>query len=682
MIDLSFFNSAKMAVVFILMLSSTTLEAQQNENDKFYDLIKAIGEHFGGAFNDAEKALELTLNGTNAFLEGLQRFATRVIVRKDENGEFECISSKEVSKKPAFKAAIKAIFGENVRNLLKTFIVPKQSESVKLSGDQLYKIKTIFGEKSDKKAQDLLNGLSVKFSDKQLLNLLFSFATRLEALVHGKNSDGTLKEKQENSKDKIQLFLAVPKCFPEKELSIFNYWIEIIEMKTKNSQKPIYGVAIYKEKYDEFKNEFMKERAFELSRENYEILQQLNDQNFSIYETKNLLRDIFNMGYSPRRIPSRKMPEIFNNLLNQISSVFYFNREWDNKPNTCEYGMIFQNISESLMKMMSDKMIDPKLHLDSQDLKIQECVQKDVLESSKKFDNDNEEVKIIFLKSVHYELAINFEFNQRKDVYDRAEDLLSDWVDDWALPYHDILQLPEELYLKRNAFYLLHKIKHFTSNTNREAISIIEALIGKEHIHQFNLLSLFDEMKWLVKKTILEEEAKLWRAKEEINMRQLESDINYLKNNPKSIGEKKYQTVVGIICTIKQHGKKIEMLKPEITDYQNSENQNKLNYSLLQIQQYREHFGPELWEQTKESCNHLKFKQIKMEEEKPVLAETLSDLYFEIDEIWKNFCWNGIEEIVKYYLSIPLMQLKEQARSLAKTFGKMLENVKEHYANK
>uniref|UniRef100_A0A183CFE2 Uncharacterized protein n=1 Tax=Globodera pallida TaxID=36090 RepID=A0A183CFE2_GLOPA len=68
------------------------------------------------------------------------------------------------------------------------------------------------------------------------------------------------------------------------------------------------------------------------------------------------------------------------------------------------------------MKMMSDKMIDPKLHLDSQDLKIQECVQKDILESSKKFNNDNEEVKIIFLKSVHYELAINFEFNQQKEL--------------------------------------------------------------------------------------------------------------------------------------------------------------------------------------------------------------------------------------------------------------------------
>uniref|UniRef100_A0A914H5M4 Uncharacterized protein n=1 Tax=Globodera rostochiensis TaxID=31243 RepID=A0A914H5M4_GLORO len=66
-----------MAVVFILMLSSATLKAQQN--NKFFDLMTAIGEHFGGEFNDAEKALELNLNGTNSFLEELHSFATNKI---------------------------------------------------------------------------------------------------------------------------------------------------------------------------------------------------------------------------------------------------------------------------------------------------------------------------------------------------------------------------------------------------------------------------------------------------------------------------------------------------------------------------------------------------------------------------------------------------------------------------
>uniref|UniRef100_A0A914H668 Uncharacterized protein n=1 Tax=Globodera rostochiensis TaxID=31243 RepID=A0A914H668_GLORO len=331
MIDLSFFYSAKIAVVFILVLSLATLEAQGNENDKFYDLMATIGEHFGGEFNDAKKALELDLNGANAFLEGLHSFATHKIV------------------------------------------------------------------------EDLVKELSVKFSDEQLFNLLFSLAARLEALVHGKNIDGTLKEKEENPKEKIQTFLAVPKCFQESELRIFDYWIEIIEMKTKNSQKPIYGVAIFKEKYGIHKSEYSKERAFKLSRENYEILKQLNDQKFSIYESTKLLIEAFKWG---------------------------------------------------LMKM-SDKGIVPELHLDSEDKKIREYVQKDVEESCKKF--ENEEVKIIFLNNVRYDLAINFEFNQRKDVLDRVEDLLSKWVDGlWG-------KLSEESYLKENASQMLRKIEHFTS---------------------------------------------------------------------------------------------------------------------------------------------------------------------------------------------------------------------------
>uniref|UniRef100_A0A914H5L9 Uncharacterized protein n=1 Tax=Globodera rostochiensis TaxID=31243 RepID=A0A914H5L9_GLORO len=66
-----------MVIVFILMISSATLEAQQN--DKFYDLMTTIGEFFGGEFNGTEKALELDLNGTNSFLKELHTFATHKI---------------------------------------------------------------------------------------------------------------------------------------------------------------------------------------------------------------------------------------------------------------------------------------------------------------------------------------------------------------------------------------------------------------------------------------------------------------------------------------------------------------------------------------------------------------------------------------------------------------------------
>uniref|UniRef100_A0A914H5W0 Secreted protein n=1 Tax=Globodera rostochiensis TaxID=31243 RepID=A0A914H5W0_GLORO len=117
-----------MAVVFfILMISSATLEAQRNENDKFFDLMTAIGEDFGGEFHEAEKALELDLNATNSFLERLHKFAIRELVTKVKNGEFAC---KEATENSAFKEAIKTILGQNMRNLLKAIVVPKQSKTM------------------------------------------------------------------------------------------------------------------------------------------------------------------------------------------------------------------------------------------------------------------------------------------------------------------------------------------------------------------------------------------------------------------------------------------------------------------------------------------------------------------------------------------------------------------------
>uniref|UniRef100_A0A183C8H0 DUF4760 domain-containing protein n=1 Tax=Globodera pallida TaxID=36090 RepID=A0A183C8H0_GLOPA len=96
--DLCFFYLAKMVVVFILMLSLATLKAQRNENDKFFDLMTAIGEDFGGEFNDTEKVLKLDLNGANSFLERLHRFATLAIYKEKYNAE-----KSEESKEKAFE---------------------------------------------------------------------------------------------------------------------------------------------------------------------------------------------------------------------------------------------------------------------------------------------------------------------------------------------------------------------------------------------------------------------------------------------------------------------------------------------------------------------------------------------------------------------------------------------------
>uniref|UniRef100_A0A914IBE6 Uncharacterized protein n=1 Tax=Globodera rostochiensis TaxID=31243 RepID=A0A914IBE6_GLORO len=117
----------------------------------------------------------------------------------------------------------------------------------------------------------------------QLFELFFSFAARLEAIVHGKNIDGTIEESRENPKDKIRAFLAVPNCLNVQEwankFSIFDYWMEIKEINSKESQKmPVIGVAIYKELFNEARSRLQK---------NYKMLKSLNEQKFSIYEERN-----------------------------------------------------------------------------------------------------------------------------------------------------------------------------------------------------------------------------------------------------------------------------------------------------------------------------------------------------------------------------------------------------------
>uniref|UniRef100_A0A914HY76 Uncharacterized protein n=1 Tax=Globodera rostochiensis TaxID=31243 RepID=A0A914HY76_GLORO len=99
--------------------------------------------------------------------------------------------------------------------------------------------------------------------------------------------------------------------------------------------------------------------------------------------------------------------------------------------------------------MMSNKGIDPELHFISQDKEIQEYVQKDVEENCKKF--DDEEAKIIFLNNVRYDLAINFEFNQRKDVYERVEHLLilTEQARTLAITFGKMLENVKEYYAQK-----------------------------------------------------------------------------------------------------------------------------------------------------------------------------------------------------------------------------------------
>uniref|UniRef100_A0A914H4V1 Uncharacterized protein n=1 Tax=Globodera rostochiensis TaxID=31243 RepID=A0A914H4V1_GLORO len=456
--DLNCFYSAKMVFVFILMLSLATLEAQRNENDKFFDLMTAIGEHLGGEFNDTEKALELDLNEyvQKDVEENCKKFENeeaKIIFLN--NVHYELAINFEFNQRKDIYDRANDLLSDWVGNdvtMLRLNLLPLSEEAyLKKNALQMLRfalmnnlcffylakmvvvfilmlsLATLEAQRNENdKFFDLMTAigehLGGEFNDTE---------KALEALVHGKNIDGTLKEKEENPKDKIQTFLAVPKCFQESELKIFDYWIEIIEMKTKNSQKPIFGVAIYKEKYGLNKSEDSKEKAFRLSRENYKILK-----------------------------------------------------------------------------------------------------------------HENEEAQIIFLNNVHHELAINFEYNQRKDIYGRAKKLLSDWRG----------HLSEELYLEKNASQILHKIKNLTSEKkHRESISIIEALIGNEHFNQFNLGALFDEIKWLVEVAIPEEEANIAEKMKKKNTKQLENDIKFMKPNLKEQARTLAKTFEKMLQNVKEH---------------------------------------------------------------------------------------------------------------------------------
>uniref|UniRef100_A0A914HM43 Uncharacterized protein n=1 Tax=Globodera rostochiensis TaxID=31243 RepID=A0A914HM43_GLORO len=119
-------------------------------------------------------------------------------------------------------------------------------------------------------------------------NLLSSFATRLGALAYGKNSDGTFGKN--GKKDKIQAFLAVSKCFISHHewanKSIFDLWMEIKMVNFEKIKKPVAGIEIYKNIND-------KER--QISQDNYNVLKQMNERKFSIYETTNILLKIANL---------------------------------------------------------------------------------------------------------------------------------------------------------------------------------------------------------------------------------------------------------------------------------------------------------------------------------------------------------------------------------------------------
>uniref|UniRef100_A0A914ICS8 VWFA domain-containing protein n=1 Tax=Globodera rostochiensis TaxID=31243 RepID=A0A914ICS8_GLORO len=335
-------------------------------------------------------------------------------------------------------------------------------------------------EEIAKKEDDLEEFLEVNL-EAQLFELFFSFAARLEAIVHGKNIDGTIEKSQKNPRDKIRAFLAVPNCFnvPEwaNKFSIFDNWMEIKVINSK-SQIPAIGVEIFRKRDG-------NEEAKRISQENYKMLQRLNEQKFSIYESTKLLRHIYDRIEQKHSTTDEvKMPTIFKDLVSEIRYKWRkeSNSDYRNYIDGCEFAKLFQNVSANFMNM---KGIDVTLHMDKLDSKIQDYVKRDFekhCEIIKRIDRTVEETKIALLNNVRYDLVINFKFNAWKDVRDRAEDLLGN--------LSTMEPTKEDTCIIENEITMTY---YFTSKeTNRERISKIEALKAKEN-DRFDLMGLFDK---------------------------------------------------------------------------------------------------------------------------------------------------------------------------------------------
>ncbi|KAI3412036.1 hypothetical protein GPALN_002088 [Globodera pallida] len=457
---------------------------QKENHNKFYDFVAIFVKHFGrNSFkNDNEESIEFDLNGAKSFLEKVYNSATNQIE------EYECLPNKL-----NFETVIRAILDQNLnekaKNLLKEFyVLPKNAEK---EGDFKHFLED--------------------YVEVQLFNLLFSFAARLEAIVHGKNIDGTIEESRENSKDKIRAFLAVPNCFNATEwankFSIFDYWMEIKDLNPNKSQKmPVIGVAIFRKIKE-------NEKAKSISRGNYKMLKSLNEYKFSIYESTKLLRQTYDAIDQFHYTSSYLIiPEIITNLINQIGSEIDFKRAnrdyvytcYVSEITGCEYVKLFQNVSANFMKMQNVPLLMDGLEM------IQGWVKMDFEKFCKiieRIDRKVEETKIALLNNVRYDLVIDFKFNAWKDVHDLTEDLLGEWTREKLSK--------ETTFAGGNEKFMIEQINHFTTlNRARELISKIEALKVNKN-DGFDLMGLFNELDKFARKFIEEEMANLEKAKKD-----------------------------------------------------------------------------------------------------------------------------------------------------------------------
>ncbi|KAL3096739.1 hypothetical protein niasHT_027097 [Heterodera trifolii] len=336
----------------------------------------------------------------------------------------------------------------------------------------------------------------------QLFNLLFSFAVRLEAIVHGKKEDGTIEEEKENA---------------EKEDGT-------IEEEKENAEKEDGTIEEEKENAEKEDGTIEEEKAEKAGGEKIQTFFSVLSK-FNLPEWANNFRKIYDAIDSFRHSSSQlAIPEIAQNLVDQISREYPIKRNQNGGYShygvffrSCEFVTLFQNISKKLMKMMAKKGIDPQKHFAWWDQTSQELVaEKDFPNFCEKLKKD-EKAKIVLLNNVRYDLVMQFEFNRSKDIHNRTVDLLVEWVKE---------KLSEEsTYSEENSETMITKINCFTGKTNKEKIAKIESLKEVEK-DGFEIGNKFDELEELGREKIDGTKKELEKAKKELEELKLEKEKN------------------------------------------------------------------------------------------------------------------------------------------------------------
>ncbi|KAL3098850.1 hypothetical protein niasHT_024605 [Heterodera trifolii] len=418
------------------------LEENLQRNEHLFNLITVIVRNFGGIFFKIGEVhqIEIGFDGAHKMLQKLYDLAIKRLVREkggDNDKQFECIGNEMDN----FEAAIGELTDGNT------------AQSAKLLQ---YMAK--FVPKSE--------------TSSHLLNLFFTFATRLEAFLYGKRSgdanregeadrqveEAEAEEKVEKPRHRIGAFIAATQCvgISAEKLggSIFDSPIKMAKTTSiEEKHTPLFGIVIEKPSA-----EAEKQWTKTACKNNFKMLKQLAENKFSIYDGIKLIRK-FDQQIESHHI-NMEIPAEVIALAEQIDREQNYLIGWHNyskhiyeEIQKCQNARFLQKIWAQFMKKLRKIGIDPKEQMGSRDLSIGETIQRTIKLYCEAYKGSNieEQVDISLLQSVGYDLVMNFEFDPWREMRDRAADLLRNWTNFFLL-YLNTKEEEEKMY--ETSFFL------------------------------------------------------------------------------------------------------------------------------------------------------------------------------------------------------------------------------------